>query len=638
MMRNIQLSHVVSGIAIVLLFVAFVLGGCGTDPVPTPEPTITARATSTATAAGTPTPTSTPTPTATQTASPTATPTPSPSPSPATNLIVFETCRDGNGEIYLLDTHTGKALNLTRNPADDRAPAWHPDGSAIAFESHRDGNWEIYILNLEDASLTRVTDDPAYDGAPAWSPDGTRIAFESYRDGNLEIYAIAIDGGEPLRLTDDPAGDFGPAWHPNGGSIAFTSWRDGNKEIYVVPAAGGEARNLTQHPADDENPAWSPDGTALAFVSWRDVNIKTGSRNAEIYRISLSNDSAERLTNNLWPDLDPAWDVEGHLVWAAYDPGPPFETYDPYRPGDYHLYRSGANGPQRLTDTDWDDRHPAPAPQQVSSLDGLGSQLPREPSPPTPVSNLPPGVQAQIIEVPSILVGYSGQPVQVNELVAPSLVAWQQEVLQASGWDLLRETLGTWRNIDQVRKKELYALDYGYLSWHKAGRALDLALEYKVDGTNQMVLTREDLGEQIYWRMYLRTAKQDGTLGEPLKENPWLYWWHIVPEHEPEAYAAGGKRLPIPNGYYVDVTALARRHGWERIACYAIDGDYHWNTDSNGTEYWHYERTDDLTWWDAMLQIYPVETLQEHVGWNRGLGKAQSEEMMRSKGVPTPVP
>jgi dipeptidyl aminopeptidase/acylaminoacyl peptidase len=454
MMRNIQLSHVVSGIAIVLLFVAFVLGGCGTDPVPTPEPTITARATSTATAAGTPTPTSTPTPTATQTASPTATPTPSPSPSPATNLIVFETCRDGNGEIYLLDTHTGKALNLTRNPADDRAPAWHPDGSAIAFESHRDGNWEIYILNLEDASLTRVTDDPAYDGAPAWSPDGTRIAFESYRDGNLEIYAIAIDGGEPLRLTDDPAGDFGPAWHPNGGSIAFTSWRDGNKEIYVMPAAGGEARNLTQHPADDENPAWSPDGTALAFVSWRDVNIKTGSRNAEIYRISLSNDSAERLTNNLWPDLDPAWDVEGHLVWAAYDPGPPFETYDPYRPGDYHLYRSGVNGQQRLTDTDWDDRHPAPAPQQVSSLDGLGSQLPPEPSPPTPVSNLPPGVQAQIIEVPSILVGYSGQPVQVNELVAPSLVAWQQEVLQASGWDLLRETLGTWRNIDQVRTKQ----------------------------------------------------------------------------------------------------------------------------------------------------------------------------------------
>ena len=249
-------------------------------------------------------------------------------------------------------------------------------------------------------------------------------------------------------------------------------------------------------------------------------------------------------------------------------------------------------------------------------------------------SDLPPGVQAQVIEVPSVLVGYSGQPVQVNELVAPSLVEWKQEVLEASGWDFLHETLGTWRNIDQVRKKELYALDYGYLSWHKAGRALDLALEYKVDGTNQMVLTREDLGEQVYWR----TAKQDGTLGEPLKENPWLHWWHIVPEHEPEAYDAGGKRLPIPAGYYVDVTGLAKRHGWERIACYAIEGDYHWNTDSNGTEYWHYERTDDLTWWDAMLQIYSVEILQEHVGWTRGLGKAQNEGMMRSKGVPTPVP
>jgi hypothetical protein len=88
----------------------------------------------------------------------------------------------------------------------------------------------------------------------------------------------------------------------------------------------------------------------------------------------------------------------------------------------------------------------------------------------------------------------------------------------------------------------------------------------------------------------------------------------------------------------VDVTAIAKRHGWERIACYAIEGDYHWNTDSNGTEYWHYERTDGLLWWDAMLQIYPLDTLEEYAGWSAGLQFAQSKEMMRSKGVPTPAP
>jgi TolB protein len=260
------------------------------------------------------------------------------------------------------------------------------------------------------------------------------------------------------------------------------------------------------------------------------------------------------------------------------------------------------------------------------------------PSPPTPLAALAPGALAQIVEVPSILASYSEQPIRVSERVAPSLEAWQQDVVEVSGWDFLHMTLGAWRSIDQLRKREMYVYDYGYLSWHKTGRALDLALEYKVDGVNQMVLVREDLGENLYWRMYLRTAKQDGTQGEPLKDSPWLYWWHIVPEEEPEAYDAGGKRLPIPGGYYADITALAKRHGWERIACYAIDDDYHWQTDSNATEYWHYERTDGLLWWDAMLQIYPPDTLAEYVGWEAGLGKVQSEAMMRSKGIPTPAP
>ena len=636
-MRSKLRPFLLDAIAVVLLLLVVVLlAGCSPTPV-TPSPTPEEEeATATPTALPTNTPTHTPTPTATPTPTPTATPL------PRASLIAFETYRDGNGEIYLLDPDSGELLNLTRHPADDRAPAWRPGAEAgpeaIAFESHRDGNWDVYLLNVADGSTTRLTDDPAYDGAPSWSPDGAQIAFESYRDGNLEIYTMAAEGGPPQRLTDDPAGDYGPAWSPDGESIAFTSWRDGNKEVYLVPATGGEAQNLTQNPADDEDPAWTASSTALAFVSWRDVEPQTGNRNAEIYQVVLSDGTTERLTENLWPDLDPAWDSDDRLLWAAYDPGPPFETYDPYRPGDYHVYRSGTDSPQRLTDSDWDDRHPAPALAQMPALDLLAEHLPPEPPSPTPSPSPEPGTLAQVVEVPGIVVGYTGQPILANEWVAPSLEAWRDDVLAASGWDFLHATLGTWRNIDQVRKKALYAYDYGYLSWHKTGRALDLALEYKVDDADQLLLSREDRGEQVYWRLYLRAALQDGTLGEPLRESPWRYWWHIVPAEEPEAYDAGGKRLPIPQGYYVDVTALAKRHGWERIAAYAIDGDYHWSSDSNGTEYWHYERADGLNWWDAMRQIYPAETLEEHAGWETSLRKAQSEAMMRSKGVPTPAP
>ncbi len=649
-----------------LLLLAMLLGlvSCSGDaptstvagtPTSTRRPLATTRAPATVlpTATLTPAPSTTPSPSP----SPTPSATPSPTPLPAAGLIAFESTRDGNDEIYALDTETGQVINLSRHPADDRAPAWRPDGGAIAFESHRDGNWEIYVLDLASGELSRLTENLAFDGAPAWSPDGSQIAFESYRDGNLEIYVMAVGQPQHLRrLTDDPAGDYGPAWSPDGETIAFTSWRDGNQEVYLLPALGGEATNLTQHTAPDGDPAWTPDGQAIAFVSWRDQDAASGNRNAEIYSLPRTGGPAERLTESAWPDVDPSWDVEGRLVWAAYDPGPPFETYDPYRPGDYHLYRQAAEGnPERLTATGadlqsaseaensqpmlrGDNRRPAPAPAPAVSPLSLEAHLLPLPSPPAPDPALEPGKLAQVVEVPDILASFSQQPILVNELVGRSLRSWQQEVLEASGWDFLQMTLGSWRNIEQVRKREMYAYDYGYLSWHKTGRAVDLALEYKVEGRDQLLQVREDLGQNTYWRLFLRTARQDGSQGEPLKEEPWLYWWHIVPSAEPEAYDAGGKRLPIPAGYYVDLTALAKRHGWERIAAYAIEGDYHWSSDSNGTEYWHYERTDGLVWWQAMQQIYAPETLEAHVSWQAGLQHAQSEEMMRSKGVPTPAP
>jgi TolB protein len=628
-------------LSVLLMLAAILLAACQSNPTPVADttehpPTATLSPTHTASAVPTrtpsPAPTETPTPTQTATASPT------PTPLPGANLIAFETYRDGKGEIYLIDTQTGKLVNLTQHADDDRAPAWSPDGNSIAFESHRDGNWEIYILHLADGTIERLTNAPDYDGAPAWNSDGTEIAFESYRDGNLEIYTVPVDGGQPVRLTNHPAGDYGPAWHPSEDRIAFTSWRDGNKEIYTISASGDDLKNQTQHPADDESPAWTPDGTGLTFVSWRIVDETTGNRNAEIYQIALGDATIQRLTDNPWPDLDPAWDSEGRLVWTAYHPGPPFETYDPYRPGDFHLQRSTAQAPESLANTNWDDRQPAPAPALVASLAQIAQHLSPLPALPAPTESPAPGGLVQVISVPSIQLSFAEQSIQVNELVAPSLVSWQQDLLQSSGWDFLSKTLGSWRNIDQVRKREMYAYDYGFLSWHKAGRALDLSLEYKIDGANQMILTREDLGEQTYWRMYLRAAKQDGSQGEPLKDNPWLHWWHIVPEHDPDAYDAGGRRQPVPGGYYVDVTAIAKRHGWERIACYAIDGDYHWLTDSNATEYWHYERTDGLIWWDAMQQIYALDQLEEHVGWDIGLNRVQTEEMIRSKGIPTPSP
>ena len=74
----------------------------------------------------------------------------------------------------------------------DGSPSWSPDGGRIAFDSLRDGNGEIYVMNADGSGQTRLTDDPGFDGSASWSPDGSRIAFQSFRDGdaNPEIYVM----------------------------------------------------------------------------------------------------------------------------------------------------------------------------------------------------------------------------------------------------------------------------------------------------------------------------------------------------------------------------------------------------------------------------------------------------------------
>jgi len=57
--------------------------------------------------------------------------------------------------------------NLTR-PGHDRNPSWSPDGKRIAFESNRDGNWEIYVMNANGRNQRRLTNNPALDFSPVW--------------------------------------------------------------------------------------------------------------------------------------------------------------------------------------------------------------------------------------------------------------------------------------------------------------------------------------------------------------------------------------------------------------------------------------------------------------------------------------
>ena len=290
----------------------------------------------------------------------------------ANGKIVFQSVRDGNNEIYVMNQDGSSQTRLTFDTASDTQPSCSPDGTKIAFIKGVD----VFVMNADGTGQVSLTHGVGTNSGPAWSPDGARIAFHRWVGlANFDIFVVNANGTNLVRLTTNAAADVTPSFSPDGQRIVFRSNRDGNDEIYVMNADGTGQTNLTNNPADDEDPSFSPDGTKILFTR-RDpldqiammnadgtgaVTLTSVARNFapafspdgkkitffsdrdgnnEIYTMRTDGLSQARLTNVTASDASPSWQV-GFLS----------HTIGVYRPstGEWLLRFTNTAGPASLT-------------------------------------------------------------------------------------------------------------------------------------------------------------------------------------------------------------------------------------------------------------------------------------------------
>ena len=233
---------------------------------------------------------------------------------PGSNRFVYYSNKDGNDDVYIMSADGKKQTNITNHPSSDRIATVSRKGDRILFLSERDHKeGEIYIMDTLGNNVTRLTSNEWFEDLPVFSPDGMQIMFtRSFKEKtdsgkivyNGEIMIMDADGTNERQITFTPGSEGGAQFSPDGKHIAYhAKSAEGNYDIFIMDVNGKDAVNITNDKLEDYSPYWSPDGKWIACTSGSSVNY-------DVWIINLETKIRTKLTTHSRRDESPVWRAE----------------------------------------------------------------------------------------------------------------------------------------------------------------------------------------------------------------------------------------------------------------------------------------------------------------------------------------
>jgi tricorn protease len=183
---------------------------------------------------------------------------------------------DVRGEILTIPREKGDDRNLTRSPgANDRFPAWSPDGETIASFSDAGGEYALHLVPQDGKGAARRIDvkGTGFYEDPKWSPDSRKLSFW---DNGRALWVLDVASGEQTRVDAEPI--YGPervldhAWSPDSRWLAYTrNTPTFINRIWMYSLAEKKSHPVTDGLSDAREPAFDKSGKYLFFLASTDA-------------------------------------------------------------------------------------------------------------------------------------------------------------------------------------------------------------------------------------------------------------------------------------------------------------------------------------------------------------------------------
>ena len=217
-------------------------------------------------------------------------------------------------QLWVLETATGAAKQLTFSGKADTAPVWSKDGKTLYFLSTREGGNQLWALDASGGEARKVTDFEPGVGAPKLRPGGG-VVFEA------SVFPEAMaDGAKHKDLSVKL--ESGPVQAHLADSLLYrhwTEWRDFQYSHLFRSTSEGKIEALTAGKQDYPGfwQTWdlSPDGKEVCVTANTDP-VPARSTNNDLFLIALDGDrTPRRITgDNPASDSDPKYSPDGRFI------------------------------------------------------------------------------------------------------------------------------------------------------------------------------------------------------------------------------------------------------------------------------------------------------------------------------------